>query len=114
MFRLFYFTTASGKKPVADFLDDQGRKEKEKVIEVIRYFAEYEFHLPTRYLRRMSGIKRLWELRTKYQNKQYRIFVAKLADHEAVLLHAIVKKTDRTPTTDIQVAEERLKLVEQV
>jgi phage-related protein len=107
-FAVYYFTTASGRSPVKDFLVDQDRQARDKIVEVIEYLREYGFQLSTQYLRRMSGSKALWELRAKYRSKQYRIFLAKTAETDILLVHAIIKKTPKTPKTDIQTAEERL------
>ena len=72
---------------------------------------DYGFHLEVKYLRRMAGVKGLWELRAKYQSVQFRIFLSKLTDREVVLLHAIIKKTAKTPKRDIQTAEKRMRLM---
>jgi len=111
MLRLFHFTTASGRRPVDDFLEDEDDKAQAKVEEVLSFFREYGFHLPDQYLRRMSGTNYLWELRIKYRGKQYRIFLAKLEENTAILLHAIIKKTQKTPQQDVQTAIERYRSV---
>lgn len=112
MLRLLYFTTASNRQPVKDFLDQQDVKAQVKIREVLQFFREYGFHLPDQYLRRMSGTNSLWELRAKYRGRQYRIFVARFED-DAVLLHGIIKKTQKTPQQDLQTAQERLRLIKQ-
>jgi phage-related protein len=108
MFDIRFFTTLSGREPVRDFIHGEDRQARDKIFEVISYLRLYGFHLPTQYLRRMSGTKQLWELRIKY-HKQYRIFLAKIDEQTIVLLHAIIKKTQKTPERDIETAEERLK-----
>jgi phage-related protein len=110
MFELWFFTTAAGRRPVHEFLLAQDTASQDKIYEVMNYFREHGFHLSTQHLRRMSGSKRLWELRTKSRAKQYRLFVAKIDDRIVVLLHAIIKKTQKTPKRDIETAEERLEL----
>ena len=110
-FTIYYFTTASNRCPVKEFIVAQGRQTQAKIVEVIGYLQTYGFHLPTQYLRRMSGSQRLWELRAKYRSKQYRIFLAKSGQTEIVLLHAIIKKTAKTPKQDIETAEERLRAI---
>lgn len=111
-FTIYYFTTASDRSPVKQFIADQDRQARDKIVEVVEYLQEYGFQLPTQYLRRMSGSKRLWELRAKYNSRQYRVFLAKTSGAEILLLHAIIKKTPKTPKQDIETAEERLKLFE--
>lgn len=107
MFTVRYFTTASGREPVVEFIDSENRKTRDKIYEVIGYLREYGFHLPAQYLRRMSGTKSLWELRIKYQ-RQYRIFLAHVGEKDIILLHAIIKKTQQTPDKEIHAAQERL------
>jgi phage-related protein len=110
MFIISHFTTASGRQPVEEFIEGENRQARDKLREVIEYLREYGFHLPDKYLRRMTGTKHLWELRVKHQ-KQYRIFLARIGEQEIVLLHAIIKKRQKTPEQDIRTAEERLRLL---
>ena|SRR3989344_4936687 len=109
MLRVTYFTNASGRSPVKDFILDQDVKARNKILEVVTYFEEHGFHLPTTYLRRISGSQALWELRAKYHSVQYRIFLARVSDNMNVLLHVIIKKTQKTPPKEIKTAEERLR-----
>ncbi len=108
MFKVYTFTTASKRKPVDEFIDTQPEATQVKISEVIDYFKEYGFHLQTDYLRRISGTKQLWELRVRHQSQQYRIFLAKYGEQAVVLLHAIIKKTAKTPFKDIETAQKRL------
>lgn len=110
MFKLWFFTTASGRRPVHEFLLDQDASARDKLYEVMGYFREHGFHLSTLYLRRMSGSKHLWELRARSRSKQYRLFLAKIDERAVLLLHAIVKKTQKTPKREMDTAEERLEL----
>ena len=111
-FTLVFFATASGRKPVHEFIASQNPQTQDKLYEVMDYLREYGFHLPTTYLRRMSGRKRLWELRAKYQSRQYRIFLAKGDGQTILLLHAMIKKTPKTPMKEIETAEQRLQTYE--
>lgn len=113
MLRLLYFTTASKRQPVKDFIEEEDVKAQAKIREVLQFFREYGFHLSDQYLRRMSGTSYLWELRAKYRGRQYRIFLARLGNDAAVLLHAIIKKTQKTPLQAIETAQERFRLVRQ-
>jgi len=108
MLNLYYFTSASGRNLVKEFIGNLPTKTQDKIYTVIDFFETYGFHLETQYLRRMSGTQALWELRIKHQSNQYRIFLARLENNAAVFLHAIVKKTQKTPTQDIETAEHRL------
>ena len=111
MIRLLYFTTASQRQPVKDCIEEEDVKAQAKIREVLQFFREYGFHLPDQYLRRMSGTSSLWEIRAKYRGRQYRIFLARIGNDAAVLLHMIIKKTQKTPQQALQTAQERLRLV---
>ena len=50
----------------------------------------------------------LWELKRLYDGIQYRIFFC-VADGEAWLLHAIEKKSAKTPHSDLRLAMRRMK-----
>lgn len=108
MFTVYHYNTRSGRVPVKEFINKQNVQTRDKILEVIEYFEEYGFHLSTKYLRRMTGTKKLWELRAVSQGNQYRIFLAKIDSNTVVLLHIIIKKKQRTPRKDIQIAEKRL------
>ena len=108
MFTVEYFTTSSGRCPVKYFIFHQPRQTRNKLLEVIDYFQEFSFQLPTHYLKRLSGTNKLWELRIRYQKIHYRIFLAQINTSKAVLLHIITKKTNKTPIIDIKTALQRL------
>jgi phage-related protein len=112
MFIIEYFTTASGRSPVQDFIFEQDQKTKTKILEVVDYLQEFGFHLPTSYLRRMSGTQKLWELRVKYRSKQYRLFLAKWSETTIIMLHIMIKKTQKTPRQEIETAQQRLQSYE--
>jgi phage-related protein len=112
MFRILYFTSASGRSHVEDFINEQPRQARDKCFEVISFLETHGFHLSTNYLRRMSGSHKLWELRIQYQSRKYRIFLARVEDRTIIFLHSIIKKTQKTPQQDIWTAEERLRMYE--
>ncbi len=51
----------------------------------------------------------IWEFRTKYQNKQIRLFAfwerTKNKDTLVIATHGIIKKTHKTPKKEIEKAE---------
>lgn len=62
--------------------------------------------------RKMSG-HQFYELRIFYDKTYYRIFVV-LHYSTAWLVHAIVKKTDKTPDKDIRIVEERIRIIKSI
>ena len=51
----------------------------------------------------------LFELRLKGAEGIARVFFCTLIGKRIVMLHSFVKKTDRTPARDLEIAENRLK-----
>ena len=52
---------------------------------------------------------KLWELKIKIHGKHHRIFYVVLKGNEMILLHAYLKKTQKAPIREIEVAKKRMK-----
>lgn len=106
---VYYFTTSSGKNPVKEFIQQQDKLTSTQLDEMILTFKKYGFSLPQDQLKKIAGVKDLWELRVKSEGNIYRIFVGKIKNF-AVLLHIIQKKSQKTPPKDIKTALSRLEI----
>jgi phage-related protein len=56
----------------------------------------------------IKGVRKLWELRTKTKDEAIRIFYVAVTGKRFVLLHGFVKKTDKAPKTELEIAVKRL------
>ncbi len=83
--RWVYYKSSSGRVPVREFIDDQEEKVREKV----------------------EG-RNFWELRTKLGGDIYRTFYFARTGKKFVLVHAIQKKSRKTPKKELEMAEERM------
>lgn len=99
----------NGDIPVIDFLESLSAKEQAKILREIDLLEEFGFSLGMPYIRKMEGTKELWELRIKQSSNNYRVFFFHYVDGVFVLLHGIVKKTEKTPKRHIDVALDRMK-----
>jgi phage-related protein len=106
MWEVEFFATAGGKEVVADFLDSLPRKHKAKAIWEIELLAIQGTGLALPYARHIDG--ELWELRIKFGSDISRIFYFSPIKNKIVLLHGLVKKTDKTPRGEIEIAQKRL------
>jgi phage-related protein len=109
----YYFTTASGRNLVKEFIQQQDELTQSKLIEKIRQLEKFGFQLPKSDLTKLAGTKELWELRIKSGGNIYRLFVAQCGISQAILLHAIQKKSQKTPQRDLQTALTRLLILKQ-
>lgn len=109
MFDAVFFTTASGRSPVEDFINQQDEKAANKIYRTIGLLKKFGFRLPGKHIKSLKNTNGLWELRIKTRARTYRIFVAQVERKLVLLLHAISKKTQKTPARDLKTAQERLR-----
>jgi phage-related protein len=89
--------------------EDGQRKKAEAKLRIDLFTLEY--HWPKTLnvsVRMMKGHEPLWELVREYQNIAYRIFFCVKGD-EMWLLHAIEKKSPKTPVGELDLADRRMK-----
>ncbi len=94
---------------VDKFLEKLSIGQQAKVKSIFLLFKEYGTTLPTKYLKKMSGREELWELRAK----NVRIFIF-MHENTGIAVHGIVKKTQKTPKADLDLAVKRIKEVKQI
>ena len=101
-----FFETASGKQPVRDLIKEQSREDKKEIGGDIRSVQKgFPMGLPL--VRKIKPD--LWEIRSTLSNGIFRVFFTLVKD-DMILLHAFVKKTQKTPPGEIDLAEEHLKI----
>lgn len=94
--------------PVREFVDDQEEKVREKIFSDLRRLVRFNVRLGPPYAEKVEG-RDFWELRTKLGGDIYRTFYFARTGKKFVLVHAIQKKSQKTPKRDLDTAEERMK-----
>jgi phage-related protein len=105
-FPFMFWRSATSREPVREWLNDLSREDK-RIIG--RDIAKIQYGWPAGLplCRPLNG--GLWEIRiTLPSNRQARIFFG-LHDGMLIALHAIIKKTQKTPTEDLALARQRFK-----
>lgn len=87
---------------VAKFLEKLSQEQQAKVLRYIELFEEFGFSLTDEFLRKID--KNIWELRPR----NIRILLGKAGNHIWVV-HAFVKKGQKTPKKEIELANKRLR-----
>ena len=105
------YEKTDGKIPVMDFIQGLEAKKQAKIareIDLLKMFGD-ELHYP--HVDKVEGMKYkdLKELRIKLATNIFRIFFFLPKENTAILLHGIVKKTQKTPRKELDVALERMK-----
>lgn len=102
-----FYRDKNGKEPLTEFLNDLPAKTRAKVVKLIDILAEYGVLLKEPYTRQIKG--KIRELRVKDNLGHLRVLYFTFTGRRFVLLHGFLKKTDKTPEREIELAEKRMK-----
>ena len=99
-----FFKTDCGNEPVREWLLDGVTEEERKIIG--RDIKNVQFSWPIGMPLVESFGNYLWQVRSKPDNKIARIFFT-THNNEMILLHGFIKKSQRTPKNDLDLARAR-------
>ncbi len=100
---IFYRTTA-GNEPVREWLKALPPEDR-KIIGDDLKIAQYGWPLGMPLIRKLEA--GLWEVRCRLQDRIARVIFTVESD-AMVLLHGFIKKSQKTPLQDLQLARQRL------
>jgi len=106
MWNIIFYEKENGTIPVAEFLDKLPAKYRAKAVWEIECLEQAGTALGMPYVKHIEG--KLWELRIKFASNISRIFYFVPAGETIVLLHGFVKKAQKTPDTEIAIAQTHL------
>ena len=98
-----FYKSPAGNEPVRDWLKLRLTEEKKAIGEDIK---AVEYTWPVGYPQVVKLDKDLWEVRTTLPNGICRVFFT-IWEKYMVLLHSIIKKTQKTPQKDLDTAKKR-------
>ncbi|MFA6106646.1 MAG: type II toxin-antitoxin system RelE/ParE family toxin [Patescibacteria group bacterium] len=99
----FYVNSGNGKQPALEYIERQNNKNQAKIFKFIDLLLENEGYLDEPYSKHIKG--KIRELRVDFSNNKHRIFYFALINKKIILLHAFLKKTQKTPPEEIKRAE---------
>ena len=102
MFNIEYYELPNGEKPVEKFLDSLDLKMRVKALGSLDILAEFGNALREPYSKSIG--KGLFELRVKFAGDITRIFYFFIVDNKVILTNGFVKKTQKTPPSEIALA----------
>lgn len=97
-----YYHNARGDEVVKREIISFGEDATVKIVSIIDLLEDYGLNIPTTYVKHVVG--KIWELRAE----RYRVLYFTITGRKFVMLRAFMKKTDKTPTTEIRIAQNRL------
>ncbi len=101
-----FYRTARGTCPVEEFLDALPDKQAQKVAWVLRLVERLD-RVPEQYLKRLVGTNGIWEIRVQSGGNSYRFLGFFDGAVLLILTSAFLKKTQKTPRHELELAEKR-------
>ena len=101
-----FYATAGGNEPVREWLKSLETEDRRTIGQDI---ATAEFGWPGGMPRCRSMGKGLFEIRSDISNRRIARVIFAVVSEQMVLLHGFVKKTQKTPKPDLDLATRRLK-----
>jgi len=102
-----FYKDNQGNIPVQEFMLGQSAKVKAKLLHFIDLLQEFGMSFGLPYVKKLRDSD-VWELRIRHSSNYYRILYFAFSGRKFVLLHAFLKKTEKTPKSEIEIAEGRL------
>ncbi|MDO8618792.1 MAG: type II toxin-antitoxin system RelE/ParE family toxin [Candidatus Daviesbacteria bacterium] len=103
---IIYYETYLGNSPVFEFIQNLDPKTKSKVIEIMDLLKQHGILMGPPHSKKVTGTP-LWELRI-LGGDNIRIFYVAVVNRRFLLLHAFLKKKQKTDTREIKNAINRL------
>ena len=101
-----FFQLPSGREPVREWLKSLQEEDRKVIGEDIKD-VEFSWPIGMPLCRSLGG--GLWEVRSDLSCGRIARVVFCIASSQMVLLHGFIKKTQKTPTADIEMALKRKK-----
>lgn len=106
MRKVVYYRNSLGESLVDSFLKSLSPKQFEKVVWVLAIIRDLPF-VSNQYLKKLRGTDGIWEVRIDAGNDTFRLLGFFDKGNIVVLTNGFAKKTEKTPTGEIRLAEQR-------
>jgi phage-related protein len=108
MMQIQFYRRPNGQCPVEEYLESLTDKQTEKIFFVLE-LIETVPNIPVKFFKKLKGTDDIWEVRVRVGNDIFRLLGFREGNEYIILNHAFTKKTQKTPTREIEVAERRKK-----
>ena len=103
--KINYYISPSGENPVKDFLDLHP-KVKIKTFHIFLHIQEYGLNAVISHIKKINNTP-LWEIKIVGKESTRILYFSENLE-SITLLHGFIKKTQKTPTKEINIALKRL------
>lgn len=104
-----YYTDETGEQPVKEWVKSLDDKLRLKVYRAFDLLEQFNLNLKAPYVKPLED--KLYELRIKDQKGIYRVIYFAHTGKEFIMLNGFVKKTQKTPKKELELAKVRMKEV---
>lgn len=101
-----FYTDEAGNSPVGEFLESLDQKTQARFIWSIEQLRVRNVQATEPLVKHIEG--KLWELRRASSGNIYRVMYFFFTERKIVLVHGFQKKTQKTPRSEIAIAEQRM------
>lgn len=108
MREVLFFRRADGSSPVEEFVDRLTDKQAQKIAWVLKLIEDMDI-IPSQYWKKLKNTDDIWEARIQFGGNIFRILGFEDRGNFVVLTNAFAKKTQKTPRSEIALAEKRKK-----
>ena len=95
-----FYVDSRGYSQVFDYIENLSDKEKAKVLKYVEFLREHDGVLDEPYSKHITG--KIRELRIDFSTNRHRVFYFTFINKNIILLSAFLKKTQKTPVSEIQ------------
>ncbi len=101
---VFFFRIESEREPVRDWLREMDREDRKIIGEDIK-LVQFRWPLGMPLVRKMEA--NLWEVRSRLNGGRIARVFFTVHEDNMILLHGFIKKSEKTPSTEIDLARRR-------
>jgi phage-related protein len=102
---VFFFKTDAGAEPVRDWLKELTREDRKSIGEDIKTI-QFGWPMGMPLVRKLEA--NLWEVRTQLVRRIARVIFT-VQEDKLIMLHGFIKKSQKTSSSDLNLARQRLK-----
>ena len=107
MREIIFYESDLGDKPVEKFVASLDAAVRAKVVRSLELLRTQQI-VPSKFWKKLRGSD-LWEVRIEYAGNSYRVLAVLVKNNRVILLHALQKKSQKTPRQDMEIALQRQK-----
>lgn len=102
-YKIKFYKDSNGKSSVLEYISELPNNEKAKIHKYINFLKASQGILDEPYSKHITG--KIRELRVDFASNRHRIFYFTFINKNIIFLHAFLKKTPKTPLSEIAKAE---------